>query len=64
MGIFDRDDTAEEWLEAEVRKLERAKEVWKLYKAYLERKYPPKDGEEFQLTCEYHQELDLVLGKK
>ena len=40
----------------------KASESWKQYIDYLKEKYPPKDGEEFKLTCEWHKKIDAILG--
>ena len=38
---------------------------WNEYKEFLMKKYPAKDGEDWEFTCEYHQRLDeLINGKK
>lgn len=31
---------------------------WTQYVGYLKAKYPPKDGENFELACKYHQAID------
>ena len=38
-------------------------ENWNKYKAFLKDKYPAKDGEQWEFTCQYHQKLDQALAK-
>lgn len=37
---------------------------WYRYLAYLEEKYPPKKGEQFELTCDYHKRITEMMHKK
>jgi hypothetical protein len=45
-------------------KIELIKENWDKYKEFLQKKYPAKDGEEWNFSCEYHQNIDNILRKQ
>jgi hypothetical protein len=36
--------------------------AWDSYKQYLVEKYPAKDGEEWDFTCQYHKHIDMLLS--
>lgn len=38
------------------------KAEWEAYKQYLQAKYPPEKGCEFEFTCAYHQRIDDLLA--
>ena len=42
-------------------KYEDLKKEWAGYKEFLENKYPPDEGKEFEFTCEYHERIDKLL---
>lgn len=38
------------------------KKEWNKYKRFLQKKYPAKNGEEWQFTCEYHKKIDKLIN--
>ena len=45
-------------------KIAQIKELWASYKAYLQDKYPAKEGEKWEFTCEYHKGIDAIFERK
>jgi hypothetical protein len=43
-------------------KLEEIKEKWEEYKSFLQEKYPAKDGQEWEFTCDKHKAIDNILN--
>lgn len=42
-------------------KLSEITDAWNKYVNYLKEKYPAKDGERWEFTCEHHQKIDNLL---
>ena len=38
------------------------RQEWDEYIQFLKEKYPPKKGENFELTCEHHRRIDSILS--
>jgi len=34
---------------------------WKLYKKFLQDKYPVENGQKWEFTCEHHKKLDAII---
>ena len=42
-------------------KIEKLRQAWLEYKAYLKEKYPAEEGKEWEFTCPHHQAIDQEL---
>lgn len=38
------------------------RQVWGDFKRYMEHQYPPKEGKEFEFSCNYFKEIDEILN--
>lgn len=48
------------WYEGNIKRL---KNLWVGYTKYLQEKYPAAEGEEWDFTCRYHQQIDDLIKK-
>lgn len=39
----------------------RVAEIWGDYRRYLQEKYPPKDGERWEFSCDHHRRINKLL---
>jgi len=58
-GEIDADAEEPDYTSTEV--VHNVREIWQQYLTYLMEKYPPEEGEEFKLTCEYHRMISNEL---